>query len=300
MPGSNSREQPNTYAIQDVAKNEVLRLQLLDRTATVGMGGVLSEQPASLSLQRVLDVGCGTGGWLIALAQQHPEIPMLIGVDAHRPLIEYARSQAEAAGVSARVEFHIADALRMLEFPTDYFDLVNHRFAWSWLRTWDWPKLLQEYQRVARPDGIVRITEATTAIAPPSFPAYNVLARLVMEAMSASGQAFHEGMHASEAIFGALPSLLQKHELEDVQMRTYHIEHRADETGRIFFEINKLSFQNVLPFLRKWIRLPDDYDRCLQEMLQEIQRPDFILNWEVTTIWGHVSDRESSGYDHSH
>ncbi len=298
MPGSNNREQPNTYAIQDVAKNEVLRLQLLDRTATAGMGGVLPEQPASLSLQRVLDVGCGTGGWLIALAQQHPEIPMLIGVDAHRPLIEYARSQAEAAGVSARVEFHIADALRMLEFPTDYFDLVNHRFAWSWLRTWDWPKLLQEYQRVTRPAGIVRITEATTAIAPPSFPASNLLARLLTDAMYASGHSFQEGMHAKEAIFGALPSLLQKHGLEDVQTREYHIELHADETGRSFFEINKLSFQNVLPFLRKWIRVPDDYDNRLQEMLQETLQPDYTLTWNVMTAWGRVSDEESSGYDH--
>jgi ubiquinone/menaquinone biosynthesis C-methylase UbiE len=51
------------------------------------------------------------------------------------------------------------DALRMFEFSDRFFDLVNQCAGVSYLRTWEWPKLLQEYKRVIRSGGIVRISE---------------------------------------------------------------------------------------------------------------------------------------------
>ena len=122
-------------------------------------GGVLPEQPDPTAFQRVLDVGCGTGGWLIEVAKAHPTCTLLVGVDASLTFVEYARAQAEAAQVSDRVAFHVMDALHMLELPKSSFDLVNQRAATSWLRTWDWPKLLHEYRRMCRPGGVIRITE---------------------------------------------------------------------------------------------------------------------------------------------
>ena len=104
---------------------------------TTGMGGVLPEQPDPTGILRVLDVGCGSGGWLIDLAKTTPSSTLLIGVDVSLTFVEDARAQAKAEQVSDRVEFYVMDALRMLEFPTSFFDLVNHRSASSWLRTWD-------------------------------------------------------------------------------------------------------------------------------------------------------------------
>src|SRR5579859_2456713 len=114
MPPEPKQEQPSTYIVQDHANQEELkRLQLLDRTTTISMGGALPEQPDPGAFRRVLDVGCGTGGWLIELAQTAPACTLLVGVDANYTCIEYARAQAAAAQVSDRVEFHVADALRM-------------------------------------------------------------------------------------------------------------------------------------------------------------------------------------------
>src|SRR5579883_3384815 len=122
------REQPNTYVVQDRSNQEELsRLQIQDRLFTQAMGGVLPEQPDPTIFTRVLDVGCGTGDWLIELAQTTPSCKLLVGVDASRTFVEYARAQAQAAQVSDRVEFYVGDALRMLEFPTGFFDLVNQR-----------------------------------------------------------------------------------------------------------------------------------------------------------------------------
>src|SRR5260370_19671392 len=126
IPPEPKREHPSTYFVADRSNLEELdRLQIQDHLLTASLGGVLPEQPDPTAFQRVLDVGCGTGGWLIELAQTTPTCTILIGVDASLKFVEYARAQAAAAQVSDRAEFHVMDALRMLEFPDKFFDLVN-------------------------------------------------------------------------------------------------------------------------------------------------------------------------------
>ncbi|HEX3640910.1 MAG TPA: class I SAM-dependent methyltransferase, partial [Ktedonobacteraceae bacterium] len=152
-------DNPSTYAVQDRKnKKELTRLTVQDQMITASMGGVLPEQPDPTIFHRVLDVGCGPGGWAIEAAQTYPMMS-LIGIDISERMIKYARAQAEAHQVSDRVKFRVMDALRLLDFPAGYFDLVNLRFGVSYLRTWDWPKLLSELLRVTRVDGVVRVTD---------------------------------------------------------------------------------------------------------------------------------------------
>src|SRR5713101_6168760 len=138
-PTDPPREHPSTYFVQDRSnEEELIRVMIQDQLVTAGMGGVLPEQPDPTIFHRVLDVGCGTGGWLIEAAKTYPAMSLLVGVDVSGRMVEYARAQAEAQRVGDRVQFRTMDALRMLEFPTDSFDLVNQRFGTSYLRTWDW------------------------------------------------------------------------------------------------------------------------------------------------------------------
>src|SRR5712691_5389803 len=137
-PTAPKREHPSTYFVQDRSNlDEMARLQIQDQMITAGMGGVLAEQPDPASLRSMLDVGCGTGGWLIEVATTYPGIKRLVGVDISTKMLDYARTQAAEQGVSDRVEFAAMDALRMLEFPRNTFDLVNHRYGMSWLRKRD-------------------------------------------------------------------------------------------------------------------------------------------------------------------
>ncbi len=143
-PTNPHREQPNTYFVQDRSnQNEMTRLQIQDQMLTAKMRGVLPEQPDPKIFKRVLDIGCGTGGWLIEAAKTYPSMSVLVGVDVNSQMLEYARTQATAQGVGDRVQFQAMDALLMLEVPASYFDLVNQRLGISYLRTWDWPKLLR-------------------------------------------------------------------------------------------------------------------------------------------------------------
>jgi len=286
------RDHPNTYVVQDrSSQDEMQRLRIQDQIMTAGMGGVLSEQPDASRFESVLDVGCGTGGWLIEVAKTYPTAKRLVGVDASGKMLDYAREQAQIQQVSERVEFLAMDALLMLEFPVYSFDLVNHRFAGSWLRIWDWPKLLSEYRRVLRPGGVIRVSESDFC-RESGYAAYDRINQLYLAAFFQGGYLFTP---EPDGMIGHLARLLQQHGVQDVQTRSHIVEFRAGTPeGHHFAEDMRLGCRTVLPFLRKWTRVPDDYESLYQQVLQEMQEPNFVASWEVLTAWGTNPDCEES------
>ena len=36
----------------------------------------------------------------------------------------------------------------------------------------------------------------------------------------------------------------------------------------------------------KWTSVPDDYEEIYQQMLTEMQQPDFVATWTLLTAWG--------------
>ena len=281
---SRSREHPSTYFVQDRGNIEELkRLQLQDQLVTASMGGVLPEQADSTIFERVLDVGCATGGWLISVAKTLPTASLLVGVDISSKMISYAQAQAEAQGITGRVQFRTMDALRMLEFPTDSFDLVNQRSAASWIRTWDWPKLLSEYRRVSRPGGVIRITEPEILVTSPSS-ALAVLFDLMLAALSQAGHLFTP---QNDGLTSHLAGLLSRAGLENVQTRVSTLEYRAGTPeGQHAYEDTSYLFRTIVPFLRKWTRLPDDYEKIYQQAMHDMQQPGFVITSRMLTAWG--------------
>ncbi|MBA2681537.1 MAG: class I SAM-dependent methyltransferase [Ktedonobacteraceae bacterium] len=278
-----SKEHPSTYFVQDRSnEDELTRLHIQDQLLIKGMGGVLSEQDKPDRFQRVLDVGCGTGDWLIMLAQQLPDATPLIGADISLRMVQYARDQAQTAGVSDRVEFHVMDALRMLEFPHSSFDLVNQRLGMSYLRTWDWPNLLQEYQRVTKPGGIIRITEGD--IPTSNTPAFSTLYNLFNSALERAGHLFFP---ERDGVTRALESTMHQAGLLNLQTRVHLLEYRAGTLEcQSWAENMKYFFRNALPFFRKWTQVPKEYDSIYQQAFQEMQQPDFVVTWRLLTCWG--------------
>lgn len=283
-PASRRHSQPGTYPVQSSSyKEELARLAVQDRMTTSTIGGVLPEQPDPASLRRVLDVGCGTGGWLIDVAMAYPTIALLIGVDISEKMVEYARVLAAREQLDERVEFHVMDALRSLDFPDDYFDLVNLRFGTSYLRKWDWPDLLARLKRVARPGGVIRISESDIAVRS-SSPALTRLFDLEVEALYNAGHFFGPGQ---KGVTHELTGLFERAGLEQIQQQVYTSEYRVGMVEMQYFieDVTRI-FQVTTPFLRKWIRLPEDYDALYQQMLSEIHQPDFTAGGELVTVWG--------------
>jgi ubiquinone/menaquinone biosynthesis C-methylase UbiE len=283
-PSDARRELPSTYVVQDRGNTEeIIRLEIQDKMMTFMMGGVLPELADPTLLRRVLDVGCGTGGWLMETARIYPSIEKLVGVDISSSMRAFADAQAKAMHLDGRVEFRTMDALRALEFPPASFDLVNQRAGMSWLRTWDWTKVLLEYQRVTRQDGIIRITEPST-IMESSSPALMMLNNIIIETYHRSGRFLTP---SSDGVTGELVRLMTQHGIGDVKSRVHTTVYRAGTVEcQYLYEDMLHLFRVALPFFRKWTRVPSNYDEIYQQALKEMQEPDFVAKGLLLTAWG--------------
>ena len=128
-----------TYFVQDRSNQEELkRLIVQGHLITDIMGGVLPEQQDPTRFQRVLDIGCGPGAWIIDTAQTYPQIKKLYGIDISATIINHARTIAEEQQLTKEhVEFLVMDALLVLEFTNNFFGQVNIRSSVSYTRKWD-------------------------------------------------------------------------------------------------------------------------------------------------------------------
>lgn len=279
-------ENPSTYVVQDRSNREELsRLHVQDRLLTLSMGGVLTEQSDPSSLQSILDIGSGTGDWLISVAKMYPSIPVLVGVDISTRMVEHARKQAEANGVDDRVQFYVMDALGVLEFPTHSFDLVNQRYGMSFIRTWEWPDLLEQYRRVTRPGGVARITEGEVVLESNS-PALKQLNGLLLQALYNAGHFF---ACENDGLTSRLKGMLHQAGCQNIHTHAHAFVYRAGtDEWQEFYEIMRLAYRTASPFMRKWIRLPDNYNALYQQALVEMQRPDFTATWKLLTVWANT------------
>ncbi len=287
-PNEPRREHPSTYFVQDRSNEEEMnRLRILDQILTRRMGGVLPEQSDPGRIQRVLDVGCGPGGWILEAAQTYPGM-LLFGIDISGRMIEYARVQSSEQGFADRIEFRVMDALRMLEFPASFFDLVNLRLSTSFMRIWDWPKMLSELQRVTHPGGVVRVTEADV-IHDSNSPALTQFYEMFQCALFKAGHLFEQ---ETTGITAHLVPLFTQHGLQQVQTKAHALEYQAGtHQGQSYAEGVKNMFRTLRPFIQKWGCLSQEYDTIYQQALDEMQRSDFHVTWKLLTVWGEKPSR---------
>jgi ubiquinone/menaquinone biosynthesis C-methylase UbiE len=107
---------------------------------------------------RVLDVGCGCGGFLLALASAFPA-GRYVGVDIDRKALGVARKAARAAGLSRRVRFLAAgqDGLGAKgRFDVITLVQVLHEIRAEWR-----PAILAECGRLIAPGGWLVIFDET-------------------------------------------------------------------------------------------------------------------------------------------
>lgn len=281
--GPHQKQYPISYMAQDRSSpDEMVHLDLQDQMVTQHMGGVLPEQPDPTSFRQVLDVGCGTGRWIIEVAKTYPTIPALIGVDISDHMIAHAQAETQVQQMQNRVSFRTMDALRRLEFPDGSFDLVNQRLGLSFLRKWDWSKILREYQRITMAGGTIRITESSLGIS--NSPALTLLNELLLQAYSQSGNLFTP---EEDGLIKHLAETMTKYGIDEVQTQFYHIEYHQDpQTLHYFAQDMQRLFRNLAPFLRKWTRVPDNYEDIYQQMLEETQQSGFEARATILTAWG--------------
>ncbi len=141
------------------------RYDLMNRLMTAGLdrrwrraaAGAADLPPA----QPALDVCCGTGDLVLALARRYPR-SRVTGVDFSEEMLRLAVVKAERAGLADSVELVRGDLLE-LPFPDDSFAATTVAFGVR--NVTDLPRAFAEMARVTRPGGRVVCLEITS---PPS------------------------------------------------------------------------------------------------------------------------------------
>ncbi|KAL2017405.1 hypothetical protein VTK56DRAFT_2207 [Thermocarpiscus australiensis] len=131
----------------DERQNECM--DIIHHLLTLVMEGKLFRAPLDgKKIQKVLDVGTGTGMWAIDFADAHPHAEV-IGTDI---------SPIQPSWVPPNLRFEIEDATQPWTFRPGSFDLVHMRYLFGSIA--DWAELFRQAYRVLRPGGYVESFEA--------------------------------------------------------------------------------------------------------------------------------------------
>ena len=122
---------------------------------------VLRFLPDSLRVERVLDLGCGTGGSTIVLAQETGA--HVTAVDIHPPFLAALRARAGELGLADRITTVAADMANAASLGTG-FDLV---WAEGSAYSIGFENALRSWQPLLRPGGCLVVTELVWFLAEP-------------------------------------------------------------------------------------------------------------------------------------
>lgn len=151
----------------------------------------------------LLDVGSGTGRWIIEMAQQFPNA-RVTGIDV--------APTTPSAPLNAQFVQH--DILKGLPFPDASFDYVHSRLLVAAIPTHAWVGLLREYLRVTRPGGWVELFEGGT-----TFQNAGPYTQQFLAWWDQLSQP--RGIDAS--FMSQLPDLMQQKGFENVQNQLLHV-----------------------------------------------------------------------------
>ena len=270
----------NVYFNDPESGAEMARLIEQDRLITKGMAGLFSERPDLSGIHRILDAACGPGGWAREVALTYPEIEV-VGFDISRTMIDYAHAQ----GLN-NLSFQVMDIQKPLDFPDNSFDLVNARFI-NFLPAAAWPKLLQEFQRITRSGGTIRLTESEWWYFTNS-PALENLNAMIIRALKLQGGSF------SERFTGVLPMLgrfLLDAGCINVKYKSHVIDYSfGTEAYEGFRRDAAAVFKSFKPFIvRMGVATQEVVDQLYEQMTFEMMKDDFRGLMLPFTAWAERS-----------
>jgi SAM-dependent methyltransferase len=275
----------NTYVFDAESVSETTRLMLQDRQMTRGMGGPFSERDRAefSNMHDILDIACGSGGWVLDVAYEHPHI-QVEGIDTSRVLIEYARASARSQKL-VNAHFSIMNALQPLEFPDNAFDVVNARMLFAVVPPDKWSSLLQECLRITRPGGIIRLTEWEIPLT--NSAAYEQISRLFATSMHRIRRTFSpDGYHIG--IIPMLGPFLRTLGCEDVQSKAHAFDFSFGTANYAdAYQNAKLIYLQAKPMMTQGGLMSDeDYDILYNRMLADVCQPEFSGTSFLCTVWG--------------
>lgn len=283
LPERSGSKSESTYMVDAESAAEMARLMRQDQLLTQGMGGIFPENRELTDVQRILDLACGPGGWVLETAFAYTDVEVL-GVDISERMIGYAAAQAKVQRLP-NASFQVMNILKPLTFADASFDLVNARLIAAFMPRQSWPELFAECVRVLRPGGIFRVTEVEVGLS--NKPAFEEAWHVVQQAMSKANLGFSpRGLHWG--IIHMLPHFFQKAELLQIGKMAHAIDFSAGTEAReSFYHDFASGFQSVEPFIEKMqVSTLADWRDLYKKALAEMFEDDFCAMWVLLTVWG--------------
>lgn len=277
------QERQNAYVMDPESGAEMARLMDLDRIITQNMGGLFPQELCFSPTSKVLDIACGPGGWLLEVAFAYEEIEG-VGVDISQTMIDYARTQAQVRLLD-NVRFQVMDVTKPLNFPDNYFDIVNARFIVGFMPRAQWPQLLKECLRILKKEGHLIVTESEWSIT--NGPATEKLAALCIEAIYLAGMSFAaDGRHLG--ITNLLWKLLRDAGCQYVNQQAHILNFSA---GSKAYHSSAKNMENtyalILPFLLKMgVTTQEEFDILYEQCRLELMSEDFCGSAFQVRAWG--------------
>ncbi|MEO8971404.1 MAG: methyltransferase domain-containing protein [Ktedonobacteraceae bacterium] len=284
MPApENSSSDKSTYAIDAENAAEMARLMGQDRLLTKTMGGLLPADADLSTMNNILDIASGPGGWVLDVATAYPHIAVT-GVDISHLMVAYAQSQAQERDVD-NAHFKVMNVLEPLDFADNTFDLVNVRFISAFMPVTAWAVLVQECMRILKPRGILHLTEFELPLSNSS--AFEKLMGLAIRSFQMSKLSFSpEGRNVG--ITFMLGRFLRNAQFENIQHQAYAMEFsQGTENHMAMYQNWMIASKLVQPYLVKLgLATQEELELLYQQMLAEMTGDDFCAVWHLMSAWG--------------
>ncbi len=273
----------NAYPIDVESGAEMVRLLEQDRLMNVAMGGLFSERSDLSGIYRIVDLACGPGGWAQEVAFTYPDKEVL-GVDISTAMIAYAQEQAQVQHLD-NLQFEVMDIAQPLSLPDNTFDLVNARAIVGFMPPGGWPLLVQECQRILRPGGVLRLTEAEWGFT--NGAALEKLCSLTNRALFLAGKT----LSPNGFYLGITPMLglfLRKAGFQHIQKKAHALDYSAgSEAYYSYYKDLSAMFPLLQPFLLRMgvVASQEEVERLYQTAMTEMISEDFcILGYALTVL----------------
>ncbi|PWW76808.1 S-adenosyl-L-methionine-dependent methyltransferase [Tuber magnatum] len=211
------------------------RLDIIHHIYLLLLDGKLFRAPVRDDIQRILDVGTGTGIWAIDVAESFPTAEV-VGTDL---------SPIQPSWVPPNVSFQIDDAESVWTFSRDSFDLIHIRHLNGGIK--DWGKLIGQAFTALKPGGWIDIAEYEFILKSDDgtlSPESNLAKyyRLVNEAADKLGQEFKIASSLDRFILDAGFDKVH-HEETKIPLGTWPAEKKQKEMGAFLLLTTENAFE---------------------------------------------------------
>jgi SAM-dependent methyltransferase len=213
--------------------------------------------PLRSDVASILDVGCGTGRWVIEMARTFPGA-QVVGLDIEPP------QSGQILPPNAR--FVLENLLNGLPFADRSFDFTHQRLMVLAIPAAHWPTVVGDLVRVTRPGGWVELLEGGDVFLNAGPAAQRFLAWWREASRT-------RGFDAS--LMERLGRLLLDTRLRGVQMRTLQVPvgKWGGHTGALLEKNMLAGFPALKPLLCTQLSLsPQEFDATLAELAEEGDR----------------------------